>query len=138
MTGFRGVLAAFTVLALATGAAAAGGLEVQPELSTDGVYRLRWHAEGEAVLEESRDAGFADAHTLYRGTDNAAVLTGRTDGTYHYRVREPDGREIGTATVTVAHHSLGRAFGFFAVGAIVFGATTTLIIAGGRREPDHG
>lgn len=137
MTGFRHAFAVLAVLALAPGAGAEG-LEVQPEHSTDGVYRLRWHAEGEAVLEESRDPGFADVRTLYRGTDNAAVLTGRSDGTYHYRVLGADGREIGTATVTVEHHSVGRALGFFSVGAIVFGATATLIVVGGRKETSHG
>jgi len=131
-------LALALLLALAP-VATATALEVRPDVSTDGVYHLTWAGDGveERVLEESRDASFEGLRVVYRGTDTAAVLTGRSDGTYHYRVRRPDGGTSDTVQVTVEHHSLGRALGFFTAGAVVFLATVGVVV-GGRIEEALG
>lgn len=115
---------------------AAPRIETDTELATAGYYQLRWTAGTPDVEVESSDPERGDTTIIYTGPDRARVISGQPDGTRVYRVRE-----IGTATpsdwsapvsVTVAHHPLGRAFGFFAVGAIVFLATLVLIVRGAR------
>ncbi|MCO6412426.1 MAG: hypothetical protein J5I92_06750 [Thiogranum sp.] len=66
------------------------------------------------------------------------LLSGLADGRRTYRAGEIgiDGRVIAWSdpvTVTVAHHTLGRALAFFGVGATVFFATLILILHGTRR-----
>jgi hypothetical protein len=115
----------------------AEAFEVSPGLSPDGVYQLKWPPRGPVVLEESRDRAFDDAVVVYRGRDHATTLTGRPDGTYFYRLR-PDGSATGASletSVTVSHHSLPRALGFFAVGLGVFVATVALVVRGA--DPDE-
>ena len=88
------------------------------------------------VLEEARSADFAGARVIYEGADNARVMSGKADGEWYYRARPAAaGSAYGdTVTVTVQHHPLGRAFGFFALGAVVFLATLALIVTGSRAE----
>ncbi len=115
-------------------------ITVSPSLSTDGVYQVRWQGLGAVAVEveESASPDFDVHRAVYRGEDKATTMTGREDGTWYYRVRE-----VGSATpsdvsarVDVRHHSLPRAFGYFAVGLIVFAATTTLVFAADRRTGD--
>jgi hypothetical protein len=120
-------------------------LESSTELATAGFYRLNWEtetqSETEFELQEASTPGFADARTLYRGPDLATVLSGRADGPYYYRVRTTGAAGVGQWSepvhVTVEHHSLARAFGFFAAGAVVFLATLGLIVFG-TRQPRGG
>lgn len=129
-------------------AAGAIALDVKPSRSTDGVYQLSWQAKGKVVLEEARDPGFTDPRVVYRGRDQATTLTGRRDGVYYYRLAPVPPATSGRATsqgqglaadgegasipvqVRVAHHSLVRALGVFAVGLAVFAATVRLVLAG--------
>jgi len=139
-------LAAILLLALAGSAAAAGAapeLESSESLATAGYYRLSWRWPGDEEvrfeLQESFEPGFARAHTVYLGYDRATLLSGRSDGTYYYRIRRhPVDGEAGPWSppleVRVEHHPLGRAMAFFWVGAAVFAATLLLIIGGGSRE----
>ena len=107
--------------------------------ATAGYYTLSWSAD-EATgfeLEEASEAGFADAFTRYRGADLATTVTGKRDGRYYYRVRAFDsagepGPWSETVTVEVAHHSLGRAWLFFATGALVFILSLVTILRGAR------
>ena len=116
-----------------------------PELQTDsgkpsaGYYRLTWDGQDagnlQFQLQESRSEGFSPAQVIYEGPDRATLLSGRRDGDYYYRVRlrPPQGdaspwSEV--VKVSVEHHSLGRAFLYFGIGAGVFVATAGLIIAG--------
>lgn len=128
--GFVGLLAAW--LSAAPAGAAEVALDVTPLLSHDGVYALSWTAPGEVVLEESRDPSFAEVREVYRGADKGTVLTGRSDGVYHYRVRPigASGGRDARVTVEVAHHPVGRALGFFAVGLFVFVSTIVLVARG--------
>lgn len=122
-----------------SGAAAPWTLEASPDLSTDGVYQLRWKgAAGPVVLEEAATEAFVAPRVVYRGEARATVVSGRASGIYHYRIRRPEsGREAALALteVTVEHHSLARAFGFFAAGLFVFLATVWLVL-GGSDAPD--
>ncbi|MGD8964511.1 MAG: fibronectin type III domain-containing protein, partial [Gammaproteobacteria bacterium] len=88
--------------------------------------------------QESRQPDFSAARVIYAGADAARVISGKPDGDWYYRVR-PAGTQVtapwsAPIRITVAHHSLGRALTFFAVGAIVFAATLGLIIHGSRQH----
>jgi len=127
-------LAVALLVAAPFSAAAQAELSVSPASSSDGVYQVRWTGDGAVVLEESRRADFADAREVYRGTDHSTVLTGRSDGAYHYRLLALDGSGpiAPDVAVEVAHHPLPRAFAFFALGLVVFVCTTVLVL----RDPD--
>lgn len=109
-------------------------LEVDSEVAAAGFYQLRWFSDGNVDLEEASKEDFADARTLYSGSDKARVMSGKPDGIYYYRLRDPeDGSHGNVVKVSVQHHSLRRAFSFFGIGAIVFVATLLLIASGARR-----
>jgi hypothetical protein len=132
-----------------TGADDVDGLVIAPPMSRDGVYELSWTATGDVLLEESRESSFEDARVVYRGADHGTVLTGRRDGVYYYRLRA-DGGSPGTVLTgfaQVEHHSVERAFVFFAIGLFVFVSTIVLVArgpeegtpsAGGREEVVDG
>lgn len=114
------------------------------EVATGGYYRVSWKLPtqtGSAVpqfeLQESSEQTFSGARRLYQGPDLARVISGQRDGTRYYRVRASvDGRNTpwsAPVSVAVAHHPLSRALSFFAAGAVVFGATVTVIIKGARK-----
>lgn len=117
-------------------------LEADTLRATAGYYQLRWESGGmETVLVEATDPSFSDAQVIYAGPDTARLMSGKPDGVYYYRLET--GAATATArraavsdtlTVTVEHHSLERAFAFFAAGAAVFAATLGLIVFGGRNE----
>jgi len=106
---------------------------------TAGFYVLRWSGSEGATfaLEESETADFSAPRQLYQGTDTAKTVTGKRDGTYHYRIRETDREGAWSAPVVieVTHHSLGRAWQFFAIGAVVF-VLSLLTILRGAHEAD--
>ncbi len=114
-------------------------LESDLPVATAGYYRLSWALDGAAAtlpvfeLQESLKADFADPATVYRGPDEASVMSGRGDGEYWYRVRAADGDWSEPVNVVVRHHPLSRALGFFAVGALVFLAILVVIVRGSMR-----
>lgn len=126
-----GLLLSPLVAPLSAGAAE---LSASTAHSTDGVYQLRWSASEDAALEEASEPGFADARTLYEGPDRARLVSGRPDGTYHYRLIRRGDAVSDAVAVEVAHHDLARALLTFAVGAFVFGATTVLVLS----KPEGG
>lgn len=125
-------------LLLCAAASQTQGVELRPDtdVATAGYYQLLWTSEEPIVVEEARTRNFADPEVIYRGTDNATVLSGKRDGDWYYRARTagPGGEFGEPVRVTVQHHPLGRAFGFFALGAVVFLATLSLIVSGVRAE----
>ncbi len=122
-------------LIAATDAGAAPRLTASTSQSSDGVYQLSWEFGGPAVLEESSSADFGDARVVYRGQDQATTLTGRSDGTYTYRLRTGDGSiPSEPVQVDVEHHPLGRALAFFAVGLFVFAGTIVVVVRGAASE----
>lgn len=126
---------ALLMLSLPAIPAAAITLHSDTETATAGYFQLHWEAEpaeGPFVLEESASADFSHARVLYRGPDLASVVSGKPDNEYFYRVREQasPANTSNTVKVTVAHHPLRTALGFFSVGAIVFLATLVAIFRG--------
>ena len=120
---------------LATATTAADAAFVQNEIeSGEGYFQIQWEADEPVRLLESATPDFADARMLYTGADTARVISGKPDGIWYYRIESADtGRVLGQdLIVTVRHHPIGQAFAFFALGALVFAATLTLIRFGGR------
>ena len=124
--------------------AATPQLETDSALSTAGYYQLNWKTDvnrkevsGDFILQEANGPEFAQPKTLYRGPDTATLISGRPDGIYYYRIRDSlDTDDLNAwsnvTKVEVAHHSLSRAFMFFALGAIVFISTLVVVILGNK------
>lgn len=115
-------------------------LSAQPADSDTGHFRLVWELgvgadveTCEVELQESMTADFANPDVIYRGPQQARVLSGKPDGTYYYRIRCIDGDFAEPLAVHVHHHSLTEALSFLAVGAVVFVATAVLIVGGHLR-----
>ncbi len=99
---------------------------------TAGYATLAWPAvEGESfVLEENISGTWTP---VYEGPDRATTLSGRADGRYEFRLKT-DGTLVGEPlTVTVAHHPLSRAWGFFGVGAVMFVLLVGVLVRGSRK-----
>lgn len=109
-------------------------LRADTAVATAGYFQLRWNAEREVVVEEDTRGDFASPRVVYRGADNARVLSGKPDGEWYYRARSADsnGAYGEVVRVTVQHHPLRRALAFFAIGAVVFLATLAAIVQGAR------
>jgi len=129
---FRSIATGILFMALSGPAAQVFAATLEPESleSNEGYYQLRWEAEEPVRLVEASSTDFTDARTLYTGTDTGRVVSGKPNGTWYYRLESADGARIlsSSATITVRHHSLVRAFSFFALGAVVFCATLGLIV----------
>ncbi|MFP4683147.1 MAG: fibronectin type III domain-containing protein [Ectothiorhodospira sp.] len=106
-----------------------------------GYYQLKWSLEDaddpidKFILQESDGDGFDSPRVFYEGADRATVISGRSNGTYHYRVRAVfrDGSRSPWSDpleVEVAHHSAGQAYGLFVLGGVVFFTTAGMIAAG--------
>jgi hypothetical protein len=125
------------LILLAGAALAAPHLETDTAVATAGYYKLHWSAASSDVeLAEIGDADAEDWKLIYRGPDRATVISGQSDRSRVYRVREINDGEVSPwsepVTVTVAHHALSRALAFFILGAVVFLATLALIVGGAR------
>lgn len=109
-------------------------LHADTAVATAGYFQLRWRADGAVVVQEDTNRDFSSPRVIYRGADKARVLSGKSNGDWYYRARTA-GTESAfgdVVEVTVRHHPTARAFGFFAVGALVFLATLAAIITGAR------
>ena len=118
--------------------AATPQLSVDNSLSTAGFYRLSLEVGAERVeLQEATEPGFASPATAYTGPDRATVISGKPSGTWFYRIRALDGLRVGPwsepLTVTVAHHSLARAFLFLGLGITVFISTVLMVVRGSEK-----
>jgi len=111
-------------------------LNSDTKLSTAGYFQLSWQdpASQSFELQKSSDPDFHDAVTLYHGPDKATVISGLPNGNYFYRVRSEDGLWSKAVEVTVKHHSLGKALGFFGLGAAMFVVMVVLLVKGARRK----
>lgn len=133
-------VAACVVALVFAAAASIAGAEVRLETDTDtataGYYQLSWAESNiRSRLVESRDPEFRDKLVVYAGADTARLMSGKPDGDYYYRLEANDATAAPVSNslkVTVQHHSLQRAWTFFAVGAAVFAATLGLIVFGSR------
>jgi hypothetical protein len=120
-------------LAMLSNPALAGEVELESDtdVATAGYFQLRWTADSRIELQESRSADFEAARVVYAGSDAARVISGKPDGDWYYRAAT-NGDFSSPVKVTVRHHPVERAFGYFVVGLIVFLTTLLLIITGAR------
>ncbi len=114
-------------------------LSVDNTIATAGFFRLSWETDAESVeLQEAASPDFRKTTTAYSGPDRATVISGKSDGTWHYRVRVSAHGEPGPwsdpVSITVAHHNLGRALIFLALGFIVFVAIVLTIVRSKETE----
>jgi hypothetical protein len=116
-------------------------------IATAGFYHLKWQGDDLLTstyeLQEANNAAFTQPTTIYQGPDQETLISGQRNGQYFYRVRalsqgQPASAWSSPAPVIVQHHSLTRAFAFFAAGAAVFLATLTFIIVGARQTRQKG
>ncbi|MGW8309973.1 MAG: fibronectin type III domain-containing protein [Thiogranum sp.] len=121
--------------------ASAPRLSVDSPLATAGFFRLKWVLSDGAdfELQEAPDPEFSDPRTLYHGADTASVISGKPNGTWHYRVRAVThaghhGPWSDSITVTVAHHALSRALIFLSLGFVVFLAIAATVVRGKGNE----
>ena len=118
---------------------AAVTLESDSDIASAGYFRLQWESSDTPTrLVESLDPAFETRTIVYEGPDTARLISGKSNGQYYYRLESAAGIQAdvlsNTLQVTVKHHSLVRAFTFFAIGAAVFAATLALVLFGGRNE----
>jgi len=120
---------------------AAPELKTNSALSTAGYLQLTWTPESidsdsiQYELQQSTSSNFTKANTIYQGPDQSSVISGLSNNIYYYRVRRQLQEEWSeTVEVVVKHHSLTRAFGFFALGAFMFIVTTIVLLKGARRQ----
>ena len=124
-------------------------LDGGPEAAShDGNLLLQWRVPD--ALEKATESDvpkwtfeveerFADTTTtIDAGPHASTALSGRDDGRYRYRVRTvaadgTPGPWSEAIELRVSHHPLWLALLLFGIGAAVFVATATLILAGHRR-----
>jgi hypothetical protein len=115
-------------------------LSVDSAVATAGFFQLSWEIDAEQVeLQEAADQDFRNPTTPYIGPDRAAVISGKPDGQWYYRVRAANGSETGPWSapieVNVSHHSLARALLFLALGITVFVAIVITVVRGTGKAP---
>lgn len=105
-------------------------------VSDDGTIDLHWSGAGtEFELEQATDASFSDAHVRYRGPDNESVLTGLSDGIYHFRIRDAASEDWSEPLVLhVKSMNRGTLFLLLGTGAFVALSTGAAIIHGFLRS----
>jgi len=112
-------------------------LKTSTDLATAGYFQLSWNgsdSQNSYQLQQSADASFASPITIYNGTDTASVLSGLSDGAYHYRVLDQKGEASNIITVEVTHHSLNKAFAFFGLGALMFVILVVVLVSASRTK----
>jgi hypothetical protein len=65
-----------------------------PATSVTGTYTVTWTAETGATgydLQEDSSASFTNPTVVYSGTNTSFLVTGKTSGTFYYRVRATNG-----------------------------------------------
>lgn len=101
-----------------------------------GYATLAWAAaDGNSFLLEEYEGD--EWHTIYEGGDRATTLSGLADGSYRFRLSADGGAPGPEFDLTVAHHPLSRAFGFFGAGAVMLAVLIVLLVAGARRHEGY-
>lgn len=114
-------------------------LTTDTDIATAGYFRLSWSVPELQVpvdfeLQKSATADFSNHSVIYTGPDRATTFSGLGNGEYYFRIRslisDQSSSWSAVTKVQVQHHSLTRAWIFFALGAVVFMATLMLVMRG--------
>ncbi|MFN3163244.1 MAG: hypothetical protein ACE37N_07140 [Pseudohongiellaceae bacterium] len=111
-------------------------LSASTELSNEGYFVLNWQTpspEATLILEQDTSGDFTDPVVREIAGEGAATITGLTNGNYFFRLVEDGATLSNTVEVTVAHHSLGRATGFFLLGLCLFSILVITILRGNKQ-----
>lgn len=112
-------------------------LKTNTDLSTAGYFQLNWDSPESGTnyqLQQASDPSFSSYKPIYEGDNTASVLSGLSDGFYHFRVLDEQGVASNIVTVRVQHHSLEKAIAFFSLGAVMFLILLTVLVASNRSE----
>lgn len=104
-------------------------------ISSAGYFRLSWNTQLEqSELQEADNPDFVNPSVVYSGPDQAMVISGKSNGSWYYRIRASNHQQSGpwsnVVTVTVKHHELSRAVMFLVLGVLVFLAMLVMILRG--------
>jgi hypothetical protein len=114
-------------------------LFVDTPMATEGYFVLSWQTAAPAgatfILEQSNDPAFSlpvQSRMLVHAPDQASQLTitGLADGDYYFRLQLPSGEYSPALKVTVRHHQLSHALGFFGLGLAMFLTLSCAIFLG--------
>ena len=111
-------------------------LSASTELSNEGYFVLDWQTGQDPLdltLQQSSDESFSNIIERDISGESAITITGLSDGVYYFRILDSGDSASNTVTVSVVHHSLLRAGGFFALGLILFSLLIVTILIGNRR-----
>lgn len=117
-------------------AAESGSLSASTDLSNEGYFVLNWDVQGEdtsLTLQQSESEQFSSIIPREVAGSGAATITGLTDGRYFFRLVDGNSVVSETVSVSVAHHSMNRAGGFFLLGLTLFSILVFTIIHGNRQ-----
>lgn len=108
-------------------------------VSTEGYFVLSWNAPAEfsdlTLLQEAGpNATATDIRATRLPASGAITLTGLVDGDYTYRLLANDQPVSNIVSISVQHHSLSRALGFFSLGLLLFSILIGTIIIGTKQS----
>lgn len=111
-------------------------LSASTSLSNEGYFVLDWQTDSpveDLILEQATDQAFSNPLGRSLAGASAATITGLNDGTYYFRLTDHNSNLSNTVSVTVSHHSLGRAGSFFLLGLALFSVLIIVILKGNRQ-----
>lgn len=119
--------------------AAEPALRSSTDLTREGYFVLSWDlADGEDpdggyILQQATSPDFRQTLDRPIPASGDITITGLADGNYYFRAGPGDGEWSNTVQVTVEHHALSRAFGFFSAGFGLFAVLCATIFWGNAR-----
>lgn len=112
-------------------------------VSTEGYFVLSWDAPAEfsdlTLFQETGPNTTSNdirAHNLPAA--GAITLTGLVDGDYTYRLLANEQPVSNIVAISVQHHSLSRALGFFSLGLLLFSVLIGSIVVGNKQGYKQG
>jgi hypothetical protein len=118
-------------------------LNTDTTLATEGYFVLSWNSPSPTTTYSLRQSDATSSNRTRAENlpaNGAITITGLADGQYSYQLfsaGQPRGNPI---EVTVQHHALSRALGFFSLGLALFCLLVISIAVGHRltRQPNAG
>lgn len=108
--------------------------------SRQGVVKLEWASASNTPnqhyeLQQANEKSFVNPKTIYSGADQGTFLSGLSDGTYYFRIKQNNGLWSNIVTIEINHHALPLALLLMGIGAVVF-IVTMLVILQGRKNQE--